>query len=178
MVLVPRRVVLHVQRHQPALWLILLFSCRTRSQVQLQGATSPVLPSREMPTIPQRSPCHSFLVNFCKHCRRNSTVSFSCDQLNLHLGRRVSGFLCRRTITCCSASDRATRSETLFVPRWQMRFAITVRLVVSISCMADVAAPADREPDEDRRGTHKSLSCQQSIPGLQPSSAAMFRVQK
>ena len=49
---------------------------------------------------------------------------------------------------------------------WPMRFAISMLVVVAISFIADVAAPADREPDKYRRKTHKMVSCQQSVPAL------------
>ena len=41
-------------------------------------------------------------------------------------------------------------------------------LVVSMSSMADVAAPADREPGEDRRATHKKVD----LPAIHASTQA------
>ena len=58
----------------------------------------------------------------------------------------------------------ATRLETMFVFAWPVRIAISAFLVVA---MADVVAPGDREPDEDRAGTHGRLSCQQSMASTQ-----------
>ena len=56
--------------------------------------------------------------------------------------------------------------ETVFLLSFENYFVgvcCSFSLFVGTSFMADVAAPADREHHEDRRGTHRKLSCQESI---------------